>query len=85
MAVGTTYPRVMESYHAEHHNAYGNRTKQAMRFLNSGNPAGFERFFADLDGIDSTYGSLEFLAELKKVYPKYDSEILGPTPQGSAK
>ena len=26
--------------------ALGNRTKQAVRFLNSGNPAGFERFFA---------------------------------------
>ena len=25
--------------------ALGHRTKQAMRFLNSGNPAGFERFF----------------------------------------
>jgi uncharacterized cupin superfamily protein len=64
--------------------AYANRTKQAMRFLNSGNPAGFERFFVDLDGIvrHFTYGSPEFIGELKKVYPKYDTEILGPAPQG---
>ena len=64
--------------------AYGNRTKPPMRFLNLGNPAGFERFFADLDGIvrHFAYGSPELLAELKKVYPKYDNEILGPTPQG---
>ena len=29
--------------------ALGNRTKQAVHFLNSGNPAGFERFFADIE------------------------------------
>lgn len=64
--------------------AYGNRTKQAMRFLNSGNPAGFERFFADIDKVVRRfpYGSPEFLAELKKIYPKYDTEILGSAPQG---
>jgi uncharacterized cupin superfamily protein len=64
--------------------AYANRTKQPMRFLNSGNPAGFERFFADLETIVRRfpYGSPEFLVELRKIYPKYDTEILGPAPQG---
>jgi quercetin dioxygenase-like cupin family protein len=64
--------------------ALGNRSKQPVRYLGSGNPAGFERFFADIE-ITSRhfpYGSPEFLAELKRVYKKYDSELLGPPPQG---
>ncbi|GAC1436638.1 MAG: hypothetical protein NVS1B11_36130 [Terriglobales bacterium] len=62
--------------------ALWNRTKQAVRFLNSGNPAGFERFFADIETISLLqYGSPEFFAELMKVYKKYDTEMLGPVPQ----
>jgi quercetin dioxygenase-like cupin family protein len=63
--------------------ALGNRSKQPVRYLGSGNPAGFERFFADVE-ITSRhfpYGSPEFLAELKKVYTKYDSGLLGPPPK----
>ena len=61
-----------------------NRTKHAVRFLNSGNPAGFERLFADIETIVRRlpYGSPEFFAELMKVYKKYDTEMLGPAPQG---
>jgi quercetin dioxygenase-like cupin family protein len=64
--------------------ALGNRTKQAVRFLNSGNPAGFERFFADIETTARhfPYGSPQFFSELMKVYPKYDTEMLGPAPQG---
>jgi quercetin dioxygenase-like cupin family protein len=64
--------------------ALWNRTQQAVRFLNSGNPAGFERFFVDIETIVRRlpYGSPEFLAELMKVYKKYDTEMLGPAPQG---
>ena len=64
--------------------ALGNHTKQAVRFLNSGNPAGFERFFADIETIVHRlpYGSPEFLADVMKVYKKYDTEMLGPPPQG---
>jgi uncharacterized cupin superfamily protein len=64
--------------------ALGNRTKQAVRFLNSGNPAGFEGFFADIETTTRhfPYGSPEFFAELMKVYPKYDTEMLGPAPKG---
>ena len=64
--------------------ALGNRSKQPVRFLNSENPAGFERFFADLETMirHFPYGSPEFLSELTKVYTKYDTEMLGPAPQG---
>jgi hypothetical protein len=52
--------------------------------LNSGNPAGFERFIADIETTARhlSYGSPEFFAELKKVHTKYDSELLEPPPQG---
>ncbi len=64
--------------------ALGNRTKMPVRFLVSGEPAGFERFFADLETIvrRHPYGSTEFLAELAAVYQKYNSQLLGPPPQG---
>jgi quercetin dioxygenase-like cupin family protein len=60
----------------------GNRTKQTVRFLNSGNPAGFERFFADVETIlhHRSYGSPEYFQEVKTVYKKYDTEMLGPPP-----
>jgi quercetin dioxygenase-like cupin family protein len=64
--------------------ALGNRTNQTVRFLNSGNPAGFERFFADVETVARRlpYGSPEFMAKVMKVYKKYDTEMLGPAPQG---
>jgi quercetin dioxygenase-like cupin family protein len=64
--------------------ALGNRSKKPMRYLGSGSPAGFERFFADIEiaARQFPYGSHEFLAELKKLYTRYDSELLGPPPPG---
>jgi mannose-6-phosphate isomerase-like protein (cupin superfamily) len=64
--------------------ALGNRSKQPVRFLASGNPAGFERFFADLETTARhlPYGSPEFLVELAKVYKRYDSQLVGPPPRG---
>jgi uncharacterized cupin superfamily protein len=64
--------------------ALWNRTKQAVRFLNSGNPAGFERFFADIETISRhfRYGIPDFFAEVMKVYKKYDTEMLGPASRG---
>jgi quercetin dioxygenase-like cupin family protein len=64
--------------------ALGNRSHEPVRFLASGNPAGFERFFADIEKLASTlpYASKEFLAQLAVVYTKYDSKLLGPPPQG---
>jgi quercetin dioxygenase-like cupin family protein len=66
------------------HHALGNRSSKNVRFLASGNPAGFERYFADIEEIARrlSYASPEFLAELKKIYRKYDSELLGPPPEG---
>jgi quercetin dioxygenase-like cupin family protein len=62
--------------------ALGNRSKQSIRFLVSGNPAGFERFFADIEALARKlpYGTPAFFAELAKVYSKYDSALLGPPP-----
>ena len=63
--------------------ALGNWTKQPVRFLNSGNPAGFERFFAEIEMTPRhfPYGTPEFFEALKAIYLKHDSEILGPPPQ----
>ena len=84
MAVGTTYLREhLQWCRGETPHALGNHTNEAVRFLNSGNPAGFERFFADIEttGRHFPYGSPEFFAELMKVYKKYDTEMLGAAPQ----
>jgi uncharacterized cupin superfamily protein len=64
--------------------ALGNRSQQPVRHLVAGNPAGFEKFFADIETTARRlpYGSPEFLAELKKVYTKYDSQLLAPPPLG---
>jgi uncharacterized cupin superfamily protein len=64
--------------------ALGNRTSAPLRFLLMGEPAGFERYFADLEVIVHRlpYASPEFLDELAKVYTKYDSKLLGPSPEG---
>lgn len=64
--------------------ALGNRSQQAVGFLASGNPAGFEGYFADIEVLAKRlpYASPEFLAELKKIYTRYDSELLGPPPPG---
>jgi uncharacterized cupin superfamily protein len=62
--------------------ALGNRSSSPIRFLASGNPAGFERFFADIEALARRlpYGNPQFFDELKKVYLNYDSELLGPPP-----
>ncbi|MDP9146184.1 MAG: cupin domain-containing protein [Acidobacteriota bacterium] len=63
--------------------ALWNRSEQPVRFLNSGNPAGFEKFFADIETIlaKSPSGSPEFFAEVMKVYKNYDTTMLGPAPK----
>ena len=64
--------------------ALGNRGERSMRYLVAGTPAGFERFFADIELLarQFPYGSAEFLDQLGKVYKKYDSKLLGPPPPG---
>jgi hypothetical protein len=63
--------------------ALGNRTKKPVHFLNSGNPAGFEQFFADIEATARhlPYGSPEFFSELMNVYKKDTTEMLGPAPK----
>lgn len=63
--------------------ALGNRSKHPARYVVLGNPAGFEHFFPDIEIAANKfpYGSSEFFAEVKKIYLKYDSELLGPAPE----
>jgi hypothetical protein len=67
-----------------HRTRWGTAPNRRCISLNSGNPAGFERFFADIETTARRlpYGSPEFFAELMNVYKKYDTEMLGPAPQG---
>jgi quercetin dioxygenase-like cupin family protein len=63
--------------------AQGNHTKDTVRFIGSGNPAGFEKLFPEMDellkrGIKPP--DPQFLAELAKIYSKCDTEPLGPPP-----
>jgi mannose-6-phosphate isomerase-like protein (cupin superfamily) len=64
------------------HHALANRSKQPVRFLSSGNAAGYEKFFADIQAAarQFAYASSEFFAGLAKIYKKYDSELIGPPP-----
>jgi quercetin dioxygenase-like cupin family protein len=64
--------------------ALGNRTQRPMRYLGAGNPAGFEKFFADIEiaARNHPYSSPEFLTDLKNIYTKYDSKLVGPPPEG---
>ena len=63
--------------------AQGNHSKENVRFIGSGNPAGFEKLFPAMDdlikrGIKPP--DPQFLAELAKIYAKCDTEPLGPAP-----
>lgn len=64
--------------------AQGNHTKENVRFIGSGNPAGFEKLFPAMDdlikrGIKPP--DPRFPGELAKIYAKCDTEPLGPAPQ----
>jgi mannose-6-phosphate isomerase-like protein (cupin superfamily) len=67
--------------HGEQH-AQGNTGKKPVRFLGSGNPAGFERFFAELDKLVSRVppSDPQFGAEVAKILVRYDTKPLGPAP-----
>jgi mannose-6-phosphate isomerase-like protein (cupin superfamily) len=62
--------------------AQGNTGKKPVRFLGSGNPAGFERFFAELDKLVSHVppSDPQFGAEVAKILVRYDTKPLGPAP-----
>jgi mannose-6-phosphate isomerase-like protein (cupin superfamily) len=64
--------------------AQGNTGKEPVHFVGSGSPAGFERFFIELDEIAKRVPpGPQFGAEIAKIMPKYDTEPLGPPPRRS--
>jgi mannose-6-phosphate isomerase-like protein (cupin superfamily) len=62
--------------------AQGNTGKGPVHFVGSGSPAGFERFFIELDEIARRVPpGPQFGAEVAKIMPKYDTKPLGPPPR----
>jgi mannose-6-phosphate isomerase-like protein (cupin superfamily) len=62
--------------------AQGNTGNKPVRFLGSGNPAGFERFFPELDKLVARLSPADpqFGAEVGKLLVQYDTKPLGPAP-----
>ena len=62
--------------------AQGNTGKQPVHFLGSGNPAGYDRFFVDVDELLKRVAPSDpqFRVELGKIQSKHDMKILGPAP-----
>ncbi len=62
--------------------AQANSGKQPVRFLGSGNPCGFERFFPELHELVARLSPSEahFGAEVSKIVSRHDTQILGPPP-----
>lgn len=73
-----TFARVpRETAHAQ-----GNTGDEPVRFVSLGSPAGFERFFIELDEIARRMPpGPQFGAEIAKMMPKYDTKPLGPPPR----
>lgn len=73
-----TFARVpRETAHAQ-----GNAGDEPVHFVSLGSPAGFERFFIELDGIAKRVpAGPQFGAEIAKIMPKYDTKPLGPPPR----
>jgi mannose-6-phosphate isomerase-like protein (cupin superfamily) len=64
------------------HHAQGNLGTKPVRFLGSGNPAGFEHFFAELDKLTARLrpSDPQFGAEVAKILVRFDTKPLGPAP-----
>jgi quercetin dioxygenase-like cupin family protein len=62
--------------------AQGNTGKQPVHFLGSGNPAGYEAFFVDVDELLKRLSPSDpqFRVELGKIQTKHDMKVLGPAP-----
>ena len=62
--------------------AQGNTGTKPVRFLGSGNPAGFEAFFPELDKLVSRLPPSDprFREEVAKILTRYDTKPLGPAP-----
>jgi mannose-6-phosphate isomerase-like protein (cupin superfamily) len=62
--------------------AQGNTGKEPVHFVGWGRPAGFEKFFIELDEIAKRVPpGPQFGAEIAKLMPKYDTKPLGPPPR----
>jgi len=62
--------------------AQGNTGNAAVHFIGAGSPAGFEKFFVELDGIAKRVPpGPQFGAEIAKIMPKYDTKPMGPPPR----
>lgn len=63
--------------------AQGNHSKENVRFIGSGNPAGFEKFFPAMDELIARGirpPDPQFATEIAKIYAKCDTELIGPAP-----
>lgn len=62
--------------------AQGNTSKQPVRFLGTGNPAGFERFFPAHDELLKRLSPTDpqYPVEIGKIFSQVDTEVLGPAP-----
>ena len=63
--------------------AQGNHTNANVRFIGSGNPAGFEKLFPAVDELIKRGfkpPDPAFFAEMAKIWPKCDTEPLGAPP-----
>jgi len=62
--------------------AQGNTGKDSVHFIGSGSPAGFEKFFIELNEITKRVPPGPQLgAEIAKIMPNYDTKPLGPPPK----
>lgn len=62
--------------------AQGNTGQKAVRFLGSGNPAGFEDFFPELHKLASRLSPSDpqFGPEVARILVHYDTKPIGPPP-----
>ena len=62
--------------------AQRNRSAQSVRVLGAGNPAGFELFFMAQDQLLQRVSpsTPEYFSEIAKLFPQYDTVVLGPPP-----
>jgi mannose-6-phosphate isomerase-like protein (cupin superfamily) len=65
--------------------AQGNTGNVRLRFLGSGNPAGFEKVFPEVDQLARRLqrSDPKFQEELEKILAKFDTKTLGPAPARS--
>lgn len=65
--------------------AQGNAGNSPVTFVGSGRPAGFERFFPELDDLVSRLSPSDptFAGEVSRLLSRHDTQVLGPPPARS--